>query len=279
MKVRNHKLLRNDGKTVPFDNTPNKSPGTITPTHLVMHYTAGGTLDGAVNWFNNSQAKASAQLVIGHDGAIVQMGAFNQKLWHAGKSRLGGLTGFNNFSIGIEVVNWGKLSGGPGNWRSWTGTLIPDNRVLIAKHRLDSTSAGWEIFDEIQYEKSVQAAIAICDAYNIPEINLVGHDDISGYRGKRDTGPIFDMDRFKGRVFGRQNDNNASGGDFMVSSATGLNLREGPGLQYSAIKLLPNNTLVNFIETDGNWWLVAEIDSNGNENNSGWVHSRWLVET
>lgn len=279
MKVKNHKLVGNDGKLVRYDDTPNKSSGTITPEYLIMHYTAGGSLAGAVSWFNNPAPKASAHLIIGHDGTIVQMGQFNQPLWHAGRSRYAGRTGFNGFSVGIELVNWGLLEGGAGQWKTWTGTSVSDDVVTIATHKLDSAPRGWEVYSQAQIDAAIDAANAICTEYDIDDSHLIGHDDVSGFRGKRDPGPAFDMGRFKAKVFGRSSDEDQSEGLFVVSAPNGLNLREGPGIEYPVRTVLGSGARVAFVQADHVWWLVSKVDSNGNEDETGWVHSRWLEAT
>ncbi len=278
MRIRNDRLIGPDGKTVPFDDTPNKSRGEITPEYLVMHYTASGTLRGTVGWFNNPDANASAHLVIGHDGSVIQMGRFNQRLWHAGRSRLGGRTNFNAFSIGIEIVNWGKLSRMSRGWASWTGAAVPQERVAVATHKLDSRESGWEVFDAAQLDAALAASRAICTHYGISQSKVVGHDDISGYRGKRDPGPVFELERFKDRLFGRPDGNGSGNGWFQVVSVNGLNLREGPGVGFPVLEALPNGTRVIPIQTDGVWWLVAKADADGNPDKTGWVHSNWLAE-
>ena len=83
MKIRSHRLQGNAGDRVTFQKSPNQSQP-ITPIYLLMHHTAGTTLDGAVSWFLNPKAQASSHIVIGRDGTIVQMVAFNKRAWHAG---------------------------------------------------------------------------------------------------------------------------------------------------------------------------------------------------
>lgn len=105
----------------------------ITPLYLLMHYTASTTLASATSWFLNPAAEASAHVVIDRDGRMVQMVPFNLRAWHAGQSRWGELTRLNGFSIGIELVNAGKLSkGSDGNWYSYSGQPIPAAEVGIA---------------------------------------------------------------------------------------------------------------------------------------------------
>ncbi|WP_298291538.1 N-acetylmuramoyl-L-alanine amidase [uncultured Litoreibacter sp.] len=276
MKVTNHRLLYSTGKGVPFDETPNKS-GTLkgnAPKYVIIHYTAGGSAKGAVNVFNNPAHKASAHIVLGHDGAITQMARFNEKCWHAGKSRWHGISGLNSHSVGIEIANWGWLKGGAGNWRSWTGTRVNDSRVIEARHRNDGVRRGWEIYDEAQIDACVEMVRAIAEAYGLGPQHILGHDDISPGR-KQDPGPAWDMDRFRSLVFGRDDE----GGDFeltyRVDAKSGLNMRRGPSVAHDAIKKLANGAEVIKVEAEGAWWLVSELKS-GEPDDTGWVHSNWL---
>ena len=104
MKIRSNKLIGEAGENISFQKTPNQSDP-FTPIYLLLHYTAGTTLDGAVSWFMNPAAQASSHIVIGRDGRIVQMVAFNRKAWHAGESAWGNLKGMNQDAIGIELAN------------------------------------------------------------------------------------------------------------------------------------------------------------------------------
>jgi N-acetylmuramoyl-L-alanine amidase len=75
-----------------------------------MHYTAATTAASATDWFLRPIAQASAHLLIDKDGAITQFAPFNIITWHAGTSIWHGLIGMNKYSIGIELVNAGRLS-------------------------------------------------------------------------------------------------------------------------------------------------------------------------
>lgn len=278
MKIRNHRLVGSSGNLVPFEKSPNVG-GNLNggkPKILVIHYTAGRSASGAISTFKNPSSKVSAHLVIGHDGAITQMVEFDTKGWHAGKSRWKTLSSLNSHSVGIEIVNWGKLERlGNGGWRSWTGSNIPNERVILAEHKNHPGSLhGWEIFDEAQVESCIEAARAIVGEYGIGPSDVVGHDDISPSR-KVDPGPAFDMDRFRARVFGREDDD-PEDVIFAVRSATGLNMRTGPSIEHGVIKNLGDGTKVQVIEKPGRWWLVAEL-VNGEADTTGFVHSNWLI--
>src|SRR5687767_1091459 len=98
MEVRNH-LLYSGSKQIRFVDSPNRKQG-IRQLYLIMHYTAG--LASSVAWFQNPQASASAHIVVGANGDVVQMVRFDQQAWHAGQSSWGELIGMNAHSIGIE---------------------------------------------------------------------------------------------------------------------------------------------------------------------------------
>lgn len=275
--IRNHKLAQGNAN-VPFIKSPNIG-GSITPKFLVIHYTASGPGSDIARYFSNPAAKVSAHLVVRRDGSVSQCVPFDTKAWHAGKSRwvdLSGAvhTGLNSNSIGIEIENWGPLRWNGSGWLSWTGAIVDPALVAEARHKFGTPDGGWETFTEAQVETVVEIARAICDEYGIREI--VGHDDIAPGR-KSDPGPMWKMDSFLARVFGRSTDADPL---MIVRSATGLNLRAGPGV--SEPKLtdapLPDGTKVRVHQANGQWRFVTTINANGDEDLSGWVHGNWLFD-
>ncbi len=279
MKVRDHRLRNDDNTVVPFESTPNKG-GKLKggkPKFVIIHYTAGGSARSAINTFRRAGANVSAHLVIGHDGEVTQMGKFDERLFHAGASQWKGLSGLNSHSVGIEIANWGKLDEGPTGWKSWAGTPVSDDRVILAAHRnAPGAVHGWEMFDGAQIDATAAAVAAIAAEYGLGPDAVLGHDDISPGR-KIDPGPAWDMERFRARVFGRAEDGPEVAPAFKVTAGSGLNMRDGPGVGHAKIKKLAKGAKVVRIEADGVWWLVAEIVG-GEEDQTGWVHSRWLEQ-
>ena len=200
MKVSGAFLTDDNGAAVPFIRSPNQSGG-IDVRYLIIHYTAGLTAAAAIDWFKNPAATASAHLVMDRAGAITQMVGFNKRAWHAGKSEWKDLIGLNRFSIGIELVNAGKLKRSEsGDWLSWNSVKLPPDQVIVAQHKNEDTPAGWQIYPEPQIAAALAVAVALNAAFKFEDI--LGHDDIAPGR-KTDPGPGFPMTSITGRVFGR----------------------------------------------------------------------------
>lgn len=164
MQVNNHILLDKSGDPVKYVASPNVSAGTISPTYIVIHYTAASTFSSGVDWHSRKESKVSAHIHLGRAAELVQMVPFNKKAWHAGASSWKGLRGLNSYSIGIELQN--------------TGT---------------------QEYTEQQIQELIEICKALVKAYPIKEI--VGHSDISPGR-KADPGKQFPMDRVRSAVFG-----------------------------------------------------------------------------
>ena len=71
--------------------------GTINPSGVVLHYTAGSSVDGAISGMRNRPDPAFVHLIIDYDGKVYQLLPLNTKV------RSGSGDG-NSFAIGIEIV-------------------------------------------------------------------------------------------------------------------------------------------------------------------------------
>jgi N-acetylmuramoyl-L-alanine amidase len=152
--------------------TPNFDDEVIAVEFVVLHYTAG-TLERAIKLFMEEARQVSSHLIIDEDGIIIEVvDCWRNKClraWHAGRSEYNDGTRswseFNNISIGIELVNLN------GNILAYT--------------------------DE-QYEALAFTMFQLKSIY--PILNnpnrVLGHEHISGWRGKADPGRMFDWDRF-----------------------------------------------------------------------------------
>ena len=107
-------------------------------------------------------ARVSAHLLIRRDGEIVQYVSFNERAWHAGRSRHGAREGCNDFSIGIELEGADDMP-----------------------------------YSEPQYVNLAAVIRALCSAYPaLSAERVVGHSDIAPGR-KSDPGPAFQWSRLR----------------------------------------------------------------------------------
>jgi N-acetylmuramoyl-L-alanine amidase len=272
-KINRHIL---SGDEVEYLATSSKDSGVFAenrPDTLVIHYTAGRSLDSSVNTLRDPNVKASAHLVIGRDGKIVQLIPFNKIAWHAGTSEWNGRSGLNKYSIGIEIDNAGLLTKVGDTYKTWFGTTIDKDDVLYGTHRNQSTPNYWHTFSEKQIEVVFDVCQVLRDKYGITTI--VGHEEIAPER-KVDPGPAFPLDKLRGKlVEDRSIDDGlippADGPDAVVSipqktgivTASSLNFRSAPA--YNAATLtapLKYGTKVKVLKDQDGWYQI-QIPQNG----------------
>lgn len=158
---------------------------------IIMHYTAGGSQSSVVGWFRNPDAQVSSHYVVGRDGNVIQMVPLDRSAWHAGKSVLGGKSGVNAFSVGIEICNWGKLRKVDGKFVTYNG------RKYEGPEPFQSPDGQyWEPFTDAQYAALLKLCDYLIDEYQITHIT--GHSDIATPKGrKQDPGDAFDWQKIR----------------------------------------------------------------------------------
>jgi N-acetylmuramoyl-L-alanine amidase len=155
---------------------------------LVLHYTGMLSAAAAVARLRDPAAKVSAHYVVDEEGAVYALVAEEKRAWHAGVSFWRGVSGLNDASIGIEIVN-------PGH------------------------EFGYCAFPERQ----MAAVTALCRDIlgRWPEIaprNVVGHSDIAPDR-KQDPGELFNWRALAGAGVGLWSDAFAPPGDLLADLA------------------------------------------------------------
>lgn len=191
--------LQIDGNPVSRFDTPHVG-GRMSPSLIVLHDTAGRLTRGSsVAWFMDAAAKVSAHFVVERDGAITQLAPCDRQTWHAGVSEWNGRRHVNGFSIGIEIVNPGKLTArGADKAVAWFGEIydVPSHRIEEAV--TDAHGRGlWMPYTDEQLRALESLIGALADAY--PTIvEVAGHWQISPGR-KVDPNPLFPA-RLLGRV-------------------------------------------------------------------------------
>ena len=106
--VVNHRLV---GGGVIHLECPKNRQGLGVPDMIILHYTAGTSAESSAKFLVRPDVKASAHVVIGRDGQVIQLVPFNIEAWHAGKSSYRGRNELNHYSIGIELDNLGQSGG------------------------------------------------------------------------------------------------------------------------------------------------------------------------
>lgn len=141
--------------------SPNHGPrrNGLTPSIIVIHYTAMDTSDAAIERLCDPAAEVSAHYLISNKGETVQMVAEDQRAWHAGAGEWRGQDDINSRSIGIELDN-----------------------------------TGFEPFSEPQMAALERLLCDIRSRWSIDPLNIIGHSDMAPGR-KFDPGPRFDWSR------------------------------------------------------------------------------------
>ena len=273
MKITNHKIDETIARFLEIDKTSGEcKPGL--PDTIVIHYTAGSSLDSAINTFKDPGVKASAHVVVGEEGEITQLIPFNQIGWHAGKSSWLDRDGLNPYSIGIEIVNAGRLEKSGSTWRSWFGKTFTEDEVIQAKHRNESKPDWWHVYSEKQITAVFQLCNELMKQYNIRYI--LGHEEISPGR-KCDPGPAFPLDKLRERLLHsdrkeaewEEEDSKKRKG---TVTASALNIRSGPSANNQKIaEPLSRNTEVTILNEQNGWYNV-EVKL------KGWVSGQHIQE-
>jgi N-acetylmuramoyl-L-alanine amidase len=282
MKIKNHRLVG-----VNFDKAALVG-GTITPELIVLHDTAG-----RLDKFNSaeylSQTKnVSVQLVIERDGSITQLVPFNKRAGHAGRSVYNGRHGVNDFSIGIEIVNVGRMSFvKSGVVETWFRQKLGIEKYGIREvTTLEHGHGYWMPYTEQQIEAVIDVSAALFDKYKTLK-DIQPHWFISPGR-KVDTNPLFPLQEVRSNILGREEPMETAADnavdhfyspDSMVTIHTpssSLNMRRWPSFNPNVITTIPHGLDVPVLASglfDGRRWLKVIFD--GHE---GWVVAKYTSE-
>lgn len=90
--------------------SPNQGPrrNGLRPELIVLHFTAMGSAEAALDRLCDPVHQVSAHWLIGRDGRLWSLVEEEQRAWHAGAGGWGGRGDVNSRSIGIEIDNDGR---------------------------------------------------------------------------------------------------------------------------------------------------------------------------
>lgn len=224
------------------------------PDTIIIHYTAGASAESSAKYLARDDVEASAHLVIGRKGEVYQLVPFNIQSWHAGISNYQGRSGFNQYSIGIELDNAGKLTKSGSTYISDFGRHYPEHEVVFGRHRNQQEEGYWHTYTELQIERCEEICQKLITTY-MDISTILGHEEISPGR-KIDPGPAFPLDMLRNRLMQNRKDDKLAAKGKVV--ATKLNIRDQPEMSGRKVALpLEKGTDVQILEEYNGWYRVS----------------------
>jgi len=183
---------------VPSPNWDQRRRGVVDA--IVLHYTAL-PLTETIARFRDRGAKVSAHFIVDRKGCVVQMVKTHRRAWHAGPSALGDREDVNDFSIGIELVNWGLLRRKGSSLYVWKDGW---SRLYSGEEPVKKGRDYWEPYTEEQYGALVELIRVLRAEYpGITRERVTGHSEVClPQERKMDPGAAFDWERVLRGVFG-----------------------------------------------------------------------------
>jgi len=264
MKIENHLLVDNNITKI---SCPKNKISFNNLDTIIIHFTAGSSAISSAHYLATDDLKASAHLVIGQVGDIYQLVSFDTIAWHAGTSYYNGRSGFNKYSIGIEIDNAGELIKIGDTYQSYFGKIYTEDEVISAYHRNDPTKKVryWQKYTDKQIQLVEQICELLIKEYDITKI--LGHEEIAPDR-KIDPGPAFPLDELRFKMFNKQLTNLTT--DLGEVTALALHIRSAPNIVAEQIfRPLKRGTKVKILEEFGAWYKV-ELPI------IGWVSKKYI---
>ncbi|MCP1226709.1 N-acetylmuramoyl-L-alanine amidase [Sebaldella sp. S0638] len=140
---------------------------------IILHYTSSEKTR-AINQLTNKNVSSHYLITDDENDPIFCLVDEEKRAWHAGKSGWKGFTDLNDISIGIELVNKGRIA--------------------------EVDKVRFEPYSIIQIEKTAFLILDLIKRYNIEPQNILGHSDVAPQR-KQDPGPLFPWEKLY-RVYG-----------------------------------------------------------------------------
>ncbi|RWR26809.1 N-acetylmuramoyl-L-alanine amidase [Sinirhodobacter populi] len=243
----------------------------ITPTIVILHDTAGRLDKGnsATYLASKNSGQVSVHFVIERDGTITQLVPLNRRANHAGVSTFNGRSGCNDFAIGIEIVNPGKMSwSGARIAQAWWGQTFDAATFDVRDAETPQHGKGaWMAYTPEQIAAVTE--LLQCLFADVPTLkDITTHWYVSPGR-KVDTNPLFPLDQVRAAVLGHDDPAELAaeaqsapapvqGLEVQIeTNGDTLNLRRWPSFNPNVIAAIPDAAIVPVLRTgifDGREW-------------------------
>ena len=235
---------------------------------IVIHAPEGRTLQGATAGFlapapKNSGVGRSVHLVIDEDGSkLTQLVPFNKVANHT--------LGFNNTSLGIELVYVGRLrrdEKNPGfHLLKWFKEEFQGNQYIYASALNDSHFHFWPLFPKAQLDALFNTAIILKETYEVNDV--FAHEEILP---SLHPGPAFPIIQFREKLLGV-----GTRSIVLQETTRNVTLLGEPGKEKTLLSNIsvPKGAQVTIINDatvpkKGRWYLISVIDTSED--------SPWLI--
>ncbi|GAB1361993.1 hypothetical protein MASR1M32_12290 [Rhodobacter sp.] len=232
-------------------------------------------------------AKASVHFVVEIDGTVTQHVATNRRANHAGQSSFNGRQGCNAFSLGIEIVNPGRMTRlSDTQALAWWGEEFAIGLFGIREAETPQHGKGlWMPYREEQLKAVVNLLTSLFAG--IPTLkDITTHWYVSPGR-KVDVNPLFPLDQVRAAVLGHDDPAEFTAdagstpfedGEAMVEidvPGSTLNMRMWPSFNPNIIGVIPDGAIIPVLRTgtfEGRQWL--RVLYGGRE---GWIVARYAA--
>lgn len=286
LAIRHHRLAGTE-----FQQARSMGPE-ITPEIVIIHDTAGRLDKGnSARYLADNDAGVSVHFVVERDGKVTQQVPVNRKANHAGRSSYHGRDWCNDFSIGVEIVNAGKLihvGDQPLRARAWWKQTFVDGEgcELVAMATPEHGAGVWMDYTAEQIASvTLLLEILFRDIKTLRDITT--HWYVSPGR-KVDTNPLFPLEQVRAKVLGRDDPADEAAEDQSVQADPSglvdinvpggtLNMRRWPSFNPNIIASIPGGITVPVLREGvfaGRRWLL--VSYGGHE---GWVVASYTVPT
>lgn len=188
MKIEAHRLT---GECVEYLRCTKCSRLLETVDTIVLHATDGANAMSSAHYLARNDTSVSAHVVVARSGQVIQLLPFNARAWHAGISEYEGRRQFNDFSIGIEIDNAGRLHRRENRFFSWFNKEYPLDEVFTTVE--NGHAAYYHRYTRVQVGQVAEICALLKSRYLIRW--LLRHSDIT--IRKSDPGPAFPFDEVK----------------------------------------------------------------------------------